>query len=147
MDWAALSAISVTIIAVVTLGVGAIALTLMRDVRRSLESLQRVLDLLDRDGRPALLAARSMAEDTGKTVAVVRAEVEQIVGASRELRTRVGEAAGALEERVRDLEVVLDVVQDEIEDTLLDVASVLRSTRRCASVARALKRVLLGGKR
>lgn len=144
MDWAAVSAISVAIIAVLAVGLSVSAIVLMRDVRRSLESLHRVLDALDRDGRPALLAARSVLEDTGKTVTTVRAEVEQIVGASRELRARVGEAAGALDERVRDLEVVLDVVQDEIEDTLLDVASVLRSTRRGASVARALKRVFLG---
>lgn len=147
MDWAAVTAISVAIIALVAMGLGFSALVMMRDVRRSLESLQRVLDSLDRDGRPALLAARTVVEDTGKTVAAVRAEVEQIVGASRELRTRVGEAAGALDERVRDLEIVLDVVQDEVEDTLLDVASVLRTTRRGASVARALKRVFLGGGR
>lgn len=137
MDWAAVSAISVVVIAVLAVALSVNAIVLMRDVRR-------LLDALDRDGRPALLAARSVLEDTGKTVTTVRAEVEQIVGASRELRTRVGAAAGALDERVRDLEVVLDVVQDEIEDTLLDVASVLRSTRRGASVARALKRVFLG---
>lgn len=140
MDWAAVSAISVAIIALLAVGLSVSAILLIRDVRR-------LLDTFDRDGRPALLAVRTVVEDTGKTVATLRAEVEQMVSGARALRSRVGEAAGSLDERMRDLEIVLDVVQDEIEDTLLDVASILRTTRRGASVARALKRVFLGGGR
>jgi len=88
-----------------------------------------------------------VANDATRVVGSVRDEVEQIVATSRDLRTRVSGAAGALEERVRDLEAVLDVLQEEVEETALDVAAALRATRRGASLLRGLKRVFLRGRR
>jgi len=80
-------------------------------------------------------------------VAGVREEVDQLVATSRDLRGRVSDAAGALDDRVRDLEAVLDVLQEEVEETALDVAAALRATRRGASLLRGLKRVFLRGRR
>ena len=137
MQWEALTAISVAILAAMSLAL--VALVAMW--------LGRVWRLLDRDGQPLLQTARSVAEDAGKIVSQLRGEVEQIVATSRDLRTRAGGAAISLEERARDLEAVLDILQDEVEDTALDVAAALRATRRGTSVIRAVKRAFLRRRR
>jgi methyl-accepting chemotaxis protein len=137
MQWEALTAISVAILAAMSLMLVALVAMWLGRVRR----------LLDRDGQPLLQAARSVAEDAGKIVSELRDEVEQIVETSRDLRRRAGGAANSLEERARDLEAVLDILQDEVEDTALDVAAALRATRRGTSVIRAVKRAFLRGRR
>jgi methyl-accepting chemotaxis protein len=137
MQWEALTAISMAILAAMSLVLVALVAMWLGRVRR----------LLDRDGQPLLQAARSVAEDAGKMVSQLRGEVEQIVATSRDVRRRAGGAATSLEERARDLEAVLDILQDEVEDTALDVAAALRATRRGTSVMRAVKRVFLRGRR
>ena len=137
MQWEALTAISVAMLALMSLVLVALAAVWLGRVRR----------LLDRDGQPMLQAARAVAEDAGKIVGQLRGEVEQIVATSRDVRLRVSGAAGSLDERARDLEAVLDILQDEVEETALDVAVALRATRRGTSVIRAVKRAFLRGRR
>ena len=137
MSWEALTAISVAVLA-------AMSLVLVTAAALWLRRLGRVLD---RDGQPLLQAARSVAEDAGTIVRQLRGEVEQIVATSRDVRLKVSGAAGSLDERARDLEAVLDVLQDEVEETALDVAVALRATRRGTSVMRAIKRAFVRGRR
>ena len=137
MQWEALTAISVAMLALMSLVLVVLAAVWLGRVGR----------LLDRDGQPLLQAARSVAEDAGKIVGQLRGEVEQIVATSRDVRLRIGGAAGSLDERARDLEAVLDILQDEVEETALDVAAALRATRRGTSVVRAGKRGVLRGRR
>ena len=137
MQWEALTAISVAMLALMSLVLVALAAVWLGRVRR----------LLDRDGQPLLQAARAVAEDAGKIVGQLRGEIEQIVATSRDVRLRVSGAAGSLDERARDLEAVLDILQDEVEETALDVAVALRATRRGTSVIRAVKRAFLRGRR
>lgn len=147
MGWEALTAVSVAVLALMSV-VLAIGLVLwLRDLTRLMDRLDAFARVLERDGPPLLNAARSVAEDATKVVGSVRGEVDQLVATSRDLRSRVSGAAGALEERVRDLEAVLDVLQEEVEETALDVAAALRATRRGASLLRGLKRAFLRGRR
>ena len=61
---------------------------------------------------------------------------------SRRVRLRVERTAEAVEDRVIELETLLDIVQTEVEDTVLDVAAVLRSTRRGAGILRSLRKAI-----
>jgi methyl-accepting chemotaxis protein len=126
------------------LGFTIAALFLMRELRRAMERLGDVSRMLEQDGRPALLSVRSAAEEASRVAASVRREVDEVVDASKRIRTQVGDAANRVADRVRDLEVVLDILQEEVEDTALDVAAALRATRRGAGVFRSLKRAILG---
>lgn len=145
MNWAvAVSAISTAAIAVVLLVCGIAWLRWLSELQRLAGSVERLVDVLDRDARPALQSARSLAEDAGKMVAAVRSEVDGFAGAASDVRQRVTRAARAADERIRDLEALLDVVQYEVEETALDVAAALRTTRRGASVLGAMKRAFVG---
>jgi biopolymer transport protein ExbB/TolQ len=144
MVWEAITAISLAIMAIIWVFLGLGLLSWMRARRRTWEVLDRFAELLEREGIPVLLAARGAVEDIGKAVRSVRSEVDEVVGTSRVLRGRVEDVAASLEERVRDIEAVLDVLQEELEETVLDFAAVLRTARRGGSVIRALRRAVVG---
>jgi hypothetical protein len=65
------------------------------------------------------------------------------VDSSKDLRARIRRATNAAEVRLSDLETLLDIVYEEVEDTALDVAAALRTTRRGAGVFAAMKRAFL----
>jgi uncharacterized protein YoxC len=140
MNWEALIAVSVAVIAVTLMVLAVTTLASLRDLGRLLDRLEAFAAVLERDGAPLVESARSV-------VGAVKAEVDQIVATSRELRSKVSGAAGSLDERVRDLEAVLDVLQEEVEETALDVAAALRATRRGTSLLGAMKRALFRGRR
>lgn len=142
MVWEAVTAISVAVLAAMALVLGLLAAIWLRDLSRLLDRWDGLARALEREAPPLLAAARSVAEDTSRMVAGVRGEVEQLLATSRQLRGRVTRAAGAVEDRVRDLEAVLDLLQEEIEETALDVAATLRATRRGGALLGALKRAV-----
>lgn len=82
--------------------------------------------------------------DVRQLVASIRNEAEGLVGTSRGLRERIVRAADAAERRLADLDALFEVVQAEVETTVLDVAATVRLVRRGLSLAdwgrRALKR-------
>src|SRR5437870_7918644 len=68
--------------------------------------------------------------DVRALVATIRAEAEGLAGTSRELRQRIVSAADAAEARLGGLDAGFEVVQEEVEATVLDVAATMRSEER-----------------
>ena len=144
MTWAeTLTAIATVTIAVVMIVWSLGLLLLFAELRRLAASGTRVVNSLDRDVRPVLDSVRSVTKDAEHLVTTVRSEVDGFAGTSRSLRTQVEHAATSVEGRLRDLEALLDVVQDEVEDTALDFAAALRTTRRGGGVIRRMRRAFL----
>lgn len=144
MPWAeALSAISLGIIAIVLVVCGIAWLRWLHELHDFMRSVERLVSLLDHDARPALQSMRSVAEDVGHVVRTVRSEVDGYAEHAGELRGRVLKLVNQVEDRLRDLESVIDIVQSEVEEAALDFAAALRTTRRSASILRAVKRAFL----
>jgi len=80
-------------------------------------------------------------------VATIRAEAEGLAGTSRELRQRIVSAADAAEARLAELDAVFEVVQEEVEATVLDVATTMRTVRRGISLLEWGRRTLKRGKK
>src|SRR6266699_1083609 len=102
----------------------------------------------------SVVAARVLRELTGPAVgdvralvATIRTEAEGLAGTSRELRQRIVNAADAAEARLADLDAVFEVVQEEVEATVLDVAATMRSVRRGISLLEWGRRTLKRGKK
>ncbi|UCF41819.1 MAG: hypothetical protein JSW43_05705 [Gemmatimonadota bacterium] len=144
MSWAeVVTAISTAVIAVVALAVGVAALAAIRHMSGLRKVLERVAQSLEQDARPVLQSVRSMVDDATGVVAAVRSEADGFIGASHDLRDRLERLVGRTEERLQDLDALVDVLQYEIEETALDVAAALRTTRRGTRVFRAMKRAFL----
>lgn len=137
-------ATSVMALAVLVLLVG------MTAALRQLGALSRqmtgVLEAMQRDATPTIETVRRTAEEAGRVAVVIREEVQGLSGTSREIRERVERTAARLEERFIEFDTLLDVLQEELEETVLDVAALLRTTRRGAGLLRGVRRVL-GGRR
>jgi hypothetical protein len=82
--------------------------------------------------------------DVRHLVGMIRAEAESLVGTSRELRGRIVAAADAAQARLAEVDALFEVVQEEVETTVLDVAATVRTVRRGVSLLewgrRAFKR-------
>lgn len=143
MGWeAAVIAISTAVIALMGLIGGLMALVWFRDLSRVLASLERFSNTLEHEAKPALHSAKELADDASKIVGTLRKESEQLADVSSNIRSKIAHAADAVEERLVDLDALVDVAQTELEDTVLDVAAALHTGRRGASLVRRLGRAL-----
>src|SRR5256884_7929169 len=82
--------------------------------------------------------------DVRQLVGSIRTEADSRAGTSRELRERIVKAADAAQTRLADLDALFEVVQEEVESTVLDAAASVRMVRRGLSLVdwgrRALER-------
>lgn len=145
MGWAeTVTAISTAIIALSVIVVSAMVVVVMRHFDALRGSIERTVELLERDARPTLDSARRLIDDAQHVMSSVRTEADGIVHSSKDVRDRLDGLMRRTEERLQDLDALIDVVQYEVEETALDVAAALRTTRRGASVLRTMKRAFLG---
>jgi methyl-accepting chemotaxis protein len=145
MGWAeVVTAISTAIIAAGVVIAGVMAVVTMNEFRSLARAVQRVAELLERDARPTLDSARRLVDDAQHVVSSLRREADDIVDSSQDVRERMQRLLKRTEERLQDLDALIDVVQYEVEETALDVAAALRTTRRGATVFRAMKKAFLG---
>jgi uncharacterized protein YoxC len=145
MGWApVVTAIATAMIALIVVGFVIAALPLLRQASRTAKAVERFIVSFETESKPLLENAKSVVSEANQLAVRVRSEVDGVVDTSREIRTRVRNAAEAAEERLIDLEALLDVLQDEMEETVLDVAAALRTTRRGTTILRSMKRAFLG---
>lgn len=145
MGWApTVTAIATVVAALIAVGLAVVALPLIRQASRTGAAVERFLNFLEKDSKPLIEDARSVVSEANRAVIKLRSEIDGVVETSQDIRTRVGNAADAAESRLLDLEALLDVVQEEVEETVLDVAAALRTTRRGSTILRTMKRVFLG---
>jgi anthranilate phosphoribosyltransferase len=85
--------------------------------------------------------------DVRQLVGAIRTEADSLVGTSRELRGRIISAADAAEARLAALDALFEVVQEEVETTVLDVAATFRTMRRGLSLLDWGRRTLKRGKK
>lgn len=132
-------AISLAIIALSFVAIAAASLAASRRAAVELRQLQRVLEGLRQDLGPAVAAVSAISTDGRRLVTVLSDEAEQLARASRRLRE-------ALRDRLANLDAVYEVLEGEIEETALDVATTLRTFRTGHGWYARLRR-LLGGRR
>jgi hypothetical protein len=127
----------VGVIAVLVLGLGMILLAraIMR-IMRSLNKVEAALDTIGRDARPVLDRARAIGENLNFIAKSVRKEVDQVGETISFANERLEDAILAAEERVQELSALIDVVQGEVEGTVLTATSTLRGIRTGAKMLR-----------
>ena len=86
-------------------------------------------------------------QDVRQLIGTIKGEADALVGASRDIRLRIVRAADAAENRLSDLDALVEVVQEEVEDTVVDAAATLRNVRRGVSLWQWGRKVLKGKKK
>ncbi len=140
-------AIALAIIALSFVAVAvALVLVLSRLVQPLLE-LSRVIHNLQDDLSWSVKGVRQLTDQSQELLALVRQEAGAFAHAGRRLRRQVVKGADRIQAKLEDLETLYDVVHDEVEDTALDVAAVLRSVRQGNGVLGRIRRLLVSRRR
>lgn len=132
-------AVSLALIALAFVVIAGSIGLLLREAAREMRQLSRVIESLQGDLRPALLAVQTVSDEGRRLAGLIGGEAEELVNASREMRT-------GLRRRLANLEAVYEVLEEEVEETALDVAVTLRTLRTGAGWYARLRRLLGGGR-
>lgn len=126
-------AISLMIIALSFLAIGGGVLFLVLTVNRQIKTLKVKLE--------------RFRDDALVVTSKVKGEVEGFTELSSEARAKVRGAMDSIETRLRDIDALVEVIQEEAEETALDVASFVRTARKAGGVIGAAKRAMLSRRR
>ena len=130
--------LAVALVALVTVVLGALA------VRRGVGALERALASITADAKPLMEeATRTVAEARG-IVETVRSEVDKTAETVSAIRVRVDDVAQSAADRLEDVNALLDVVQQEMEDTVLAATSAVRGVRVGATAGVKTLQTILG---
>lgn len=104
-------------------------LLLLLAVRRALLRMTAAAERLIEDTRPILHEASATVGEARAMVATVRQDVNKVTGAAGAIGDQLLDATEATAQRIREVGAVLDVVQEELEETALAGAQALRGLR------------------
>jgi hypothetical protein len=124
------TALSLAVIALAAIVVAAASVASALGVRTLVRALEQVAG-------PAITDVRQL-------IGTIKGEADALVGTSRDIRLRIVRAADAAEGRLADLDALVEVVQEEVEETALDAAATLRNVRRGLSLWQWGRKVLKG---
>lgn len=117
----------VLVLAIVVLGALAFMLVALK---KGLDALKESVEKLSADSRPLIATANQVAGDAREVVAMLRTDVERVTKAAGALSEQLLDVAAVTERRMDDINAVLDVVQGELEETVLSAAASLRGVRQ-----------------
>lgn len=103
------------------------------------KSYARINELLDRvygDVNPIMRHASSIADNVNYITTSIRVDVQQINQTIASANARLTQAIAMTEDRLREVNALLTVVQEEAEDMFVSTASAVRGVRAGASVLR-----------
>jgi len=121
-------AISLVIIAASFLVMGTVALLVGLGLKRQSSKLREQLDKVAFDARVVLQR--------------LKGEVEGFADLSADARARLRGAIDTVDSRLKDLDALVEVLQEEAEDTALQVASMVRTVRRSGGILSAAKKAM-----
>ena len=131
-------AISLVIIAGSFALIAFTAAAVAREVLERLDKVGKAVNSLRSDLAPALDSVREAGAEARRIATAVGDEAEELVETTRRLRHKV-------QDRMVNLEALYDVLEGEIEETTLDVATTLRAFPTRAGWYRWVRRLLGAG--
>ena len=123
-------AIALVVIAASFLVVGGVTLAIGISLRRQTRALRAQVTAFSTEAKAV----------TGR----VRGELEAFVDLSADARGRLKNAIEVMDGHLKDLDALAEVLQQEAEETALDVAAFVRAVRRSGKILGMARRSVLG---
>jgi methyl-accepting chemotaxis protein len=140
-------AVALAIIALSFVAVAIALVVVLSKLVEPLHQLSRVIHGLQDDLTWSVKGMRQLTDQSQDLLALVRQEAGAFAHTGRRIRRQVVKGADRIQTRLADLETLYDVVHDEVEDTALDVAAVLRAVRQGNGVLGRIRRLLVPRRR
>jgi uncharacterized protein YoxC len=96
------------------------------------KSYKKVSDMLDKvygDINPLMRHASSIADNVDYVSTAIRVDIQQVSQTVAAVNQRLQQAADAAEDRIHQLNALLEVVQEEAESAFVTTASTIRGVR------------------
>jgi methyl-accepting chemotaxis protein len=107
------------------------------------EAISRELQNFREELAPTLKALNRFSESGTELAGTARKELDEILDTSRRIRHDIERGVARARLRLADFEAVVDVVQEEVEETALDVTAALHTARTGVGVIGQLRRLIL----
>lgn len=132
LDWTSV----VLQLVVLLLGVASLVtlVVLLITVRKGVDRLNVLLVQFTNDSRPLIAKATEVVTDAREVVAMLRTDVERVTDAAGAISEQLLDAADVTARRVDEVNAVLDVLQQELEDTALSTVAAVKGARHGARV-------------
>lgn len=135
-------AISLVLIALSFVVIAAAVALAGKGAVAAFQKLSKELSELRAEMEPALRSVRAMSEEAQGLASKLNVEVHEIVRTSSEIRHEVTRGVRQASQRLADLDALAEVMQEELEDTALDVAARVRNFRTGTGIIGRLRRLL-----
>jgi len=126
-------AISLVIIAASFLVMGSVVLLTSLSIKKEKSNLKKQLAVVAADAKSVLTR--------------LKGEVEGFADLSAEARGKLRGAIDNVDGRLKDLDALVEVLQEEVEETAIDVAAMVRTVRRSGGILGAARRAMMRRKR
>jgi hypothetical protein len=140
-------AISLLIIALCVLGMVLGAIIALREGIERGQSLAKEIAELRRELSPTLQAMARLGKEGADLADLAKDEVREIVFSAKRLRKDVEKGVRRTQQRLADFEAVVEVVQEELEETALDVTTALHTVRTGGGMLGQLRRMVMPPRR
>jgi methyl-accepting chemotaxis protein len=135
-------AISVLLIAICVVGITIAVALVFREAQQASKGLTAELSELRRELSPTLAALNKFGDAGSEVVDLARQEVRELVSTSQEMRTDVRRGMRRARRRLADLDALVEVMQEEVEETAIDAATAMRTIRTGRGVIGHVRRFL-----
>lgn len=133
-------ALSFVAIAMALLAAGRGALKATSDLREEIHGLREEIG-------PALQAVNRVAGKVEGISDQVAGEVREVLETSRRTRYNIERGIKRAQDRLEDFDALVEVVQEEVEETALDATAAIRTVRTAGGAVGLLRRLLVRGRR
>jgi hypothetical protein len=140
-------AISLVVIAVSILAAAVVMAIAALRISAETRKLSAMVQGYQEDITQGLAGLRRLIDQGQDMLVVVRQEVGAFTQTSRRLRRKLVRGVDNIETKLADLETLYDLVHDEVEDTALDVAAALRTSRQGNGMLGRVRRLLVPSRR
>ena len=135
-------ALSLVVMAACLIGVAITALFSLREIRQISEALTLELEGLRRELAESLAVVNRLGQQGQDVIDLAKDELNQVIRLTSGLRKDVEQGTRRAKRRLADFDAVLEVVQEEVEETALDLGATLRSAREGSSMIGQLSRLV-----
>ncbi len=140
-------AISLVVIALaIVAGAAVVAVAALR-ISGETRKLSTMIQGYQEDVAQGLAGVRRLTDQGQDMLVIIRQEVGAFTQTSRRVRRKLVRGVDNIEAKLADLETLYDLVHEEVEDTALDVAAALRTSREGNGMLGKVRRLLVPSRR
>jgi methyl-accepting chemotaxis protein len=141
------AALSLVVIAASFVAIALALLAAGRATQKATAELREEIHGLREEIGPALQAVNRVAVKVEGISDQVAGEIREVLETSRRTRYDFERGLRRAKARLEDFDALVEVVQEEVEETALDAAAAMRSVRTAGGAIGVIRRLLVRGRR